>query len=93
MVWHAVLAKAASTVASGVVGVAAYDGLRRVVKAAPAHEAMVTTTAWSLRGIRKAEEGAERARLAIGDVVAEARGRIGEEASPPAMDSGHNHDH
>jgi len=93
MVWNALLAKAVSTVATGAVGVAAYDGLRRAVKAAPTHEAAVTTTAWSLRGIRKAEEGAERARLAIGDVVAEARGRLGEETSPPAVDTEHNHDH
>ena len=93
MAWHAVLAKAASTVATGAVGAAAYDGLRRAVKAAPAREAAVTTTVWSLRGIRKAEEGAERARLTLGDVVAEARERIGEEAPPPAVDSGHDHDH
>lgn len=93
MVWHGVLVKAATTVVTGVVGVAAYDGLRKAVKAAPAHEAAVSTTAWSLRGLRKAEQGAERARLRVGDVVAEARERIGEEASPPAVDHDHDHDH
>ena len=93
MVWHSMLAKAASTVVTGVLGVATYDGLRRAVKAAPTHEAAVATTVWSLRGIRKAEERAERARLSLGDVVAEARERIGEEAAPPAVDRDHNHDH
>jgi Protein of unknown function (DUF1490) len=91
MVWHVMLAKAATTVVTGVVGVAAYDGLRKAVKAAPAYETAVNTAVWSLRGVRKAEESAERARLRIGDVVAEARERLGEEASPPAV--GHNHDH
>ena len=93
MVWHITVAKAATTVVTGVVGVAAYDGLRRAVKAAPAHETAVNTAVWSLRGVRKAEEGAERARLRIGDVVAEARQRLGEEASPPAVDRNHDHDH
>lgn len=31
MVWHGLLAKAATTVVTGAVGVAAYDGLRKVV--------------------------------------------------------------
>lgn len=91
--WHVMLAKAATTVATGVVGVAAYDGLRNAVKAAPVHEAAVSTAVFSLRGVRKAERGAERARLRVGDVVAEARERIGEEASPPAVDHNHDHDH
>jgi len=93
MVWHAVVGKTATTVVTGVVGVAAYDALRRVVKSAPVREAAVTTTALGLRGIRRAEDGAERARLTVGDVVAEARGRIGEEARPPAVDVDHGHDH
>ena len=91
--WHVMVAKAATTVATGVVGVAAYDGLRNAVKAAPVHEAAVSTAVFSLRGVRKAERGAERARLRVGDVVAEARERIGEEASPPAVDHNHDHDH
>ena len=45
----------------------------------------MTATAWGLRGTRKAEEAAERARLKVADVVAEARERIGEEAPPPAI--------
>jgi lysozyme family protein len=92
MVLQAFLAKAASTVVTGAVGVAAYQGLRKAVEKAPVREASVTATAWALRGARKAEEGAESARLKVADVVAEARERIGEEAPPPAV-TGDTHDH
>ena len=94
MVWHGLLARAATTVVTGAVGVAAYDGLRKAVAKAPIREAAVTTTAWALRGARKAEESAESARLKVADVMAEARERIGEEVPPPAVaDAGHSHDH
>jgi len=94
MVLHAFLAKAASTVVTGAVGVAAYEGVRKAVAKAPIREASVTATAWALRGVRKAEEGAESARLTVADVVAEARERIGEEVPPPAVaDGAHEHDH
>ncbi|AII10722.1 DUF1490 family protein [Rhodococcus opacus] len=94
MALHVLLVKAASTVVTGAVGVAAYNAVRKVVAKAPLHEAAVTATAWGLRGARKAEEGAESARLKVGDVVAEARGRIGEEVPPPAEpDTGHGHSH
>jgi hypothetical protein len=94
MAVYGLLAKAASTVVTGAVGVAAYEGLRKVVAKAPVREAAVTTTAWTLRGVRKAEEGAESARLKVADVVAEARERIGEEAPPPSVSgTAHAHDH
>ncbi|AKC39612.1 Protein of uncharacterised function (DUF1490) [Mycolicibacterium phlei] len=94
MVWHVVLAKAASTVVTGAVGVAAYEVARKAAAKVPVRDASVTVASWGLRGVRKAEEGAERARLAIGDVVAEARERIGEEAPPPVVgESGHDHEH
>jgi hypothetical protein len=94
MVLGAFLAKAASTVVTGAVGVAAYQGVKKAVEKAPIREASVTATAWALRGVRKAEEGAESARLQVADVVAEARERIGEESPPPAVaDSAHDHDH
>jgi hypothetical protein len=60
----------------------------------PFHQASVTAAAWGLRGTRKAEEGAERARLKVSDVMAEARERIGEEVPPPPIletDNGHKH--
>ena len=91
---HGVLAKAATTVVTGAVGVAAYEALRKVVAKAPVRAASVTAASWALRGTRKAEEGAEAARLTIADVMAEARSRIGEEVPPPAVaDAEHAHDH
>jgi hypothetical protein len=91
---HRLMARTAGTVATGVVGVAAYEVLRTAMAKAPLRAAGVTATAWGLRGIRKAENGAERARLAVGDVVAEARERVGEEAPPPTVtDTRHDHDH
>jgi hypothetical protein len=83
MVWHGVLAKAAPTVVTGMVGAVAYDGLRKVAKK-PLRAAAVSMTAWGLRLAREAEESAERARLAVADVVAEAAERAGKESSPPA---------
>jgi hypothetical protein len=94
MVAHGVLAKVATTVATGAVGVAAYDALRKAVAKLPIREAGVTAAEWALRGTRKAEETAETARLNIADVMAEARERIGEEVPPPAVaDSEHAHEH
>ena len=87
------LAKAASTVFTGLVGVSAYQVLRKAVDKAPLHAAAVAATEWSLRGTRRAEEVAESARLKVADVVAEARERIGEEATPPAAAVAHDHDH
>jgi hypothetical protein len=94
MAVHGLLANTLTAVATGVIGAAAYDAARRAWAKAPVHEAAVTATAWGLRGIRRAEEGAERARLKCADVVAEARERIGDEAPPPAVgESGHDHEH
>jgi hypothetical protein len=94
MVVHGLLAKAATTVATGAVGVAAYDLLKKAVAKLPVREASVTAAEWALRGARKAEETAETARLNVADVMAEARERIGEEVPPPAVSGGeHAHEH
>jgi lysozyme family protein len=94
MAAHGLLARATTTVVTGVVGVAAYDALRKVIAKAPIHEAGVTAATWALRGTRRAEECAEAARLQVADVMAEARERIGEEVPPPAVaDTEHVHDH
>ena len=61
----------------------AYEILRKAVGTAPVHRAAVTATEWGLRGTRRAEVAAESARLKVADVVAEARGRIGEDAAAP----------
>jgi hypothetical protein len=93
MVVHGLLTKAAGTVVTGLVGVSAYEILRKALGAAPVHNAAVTATEWSLRGSRRAEEAAESARLKLADVVAEARERIGEEAPPPAVGNQDQHEH
>ncbi|WP_343599779.1 DUF1490 family protein [Mycobacterium sp.] len=90
MLVHGLVAKATGAVVTGAVGAAAYDLLQRAARTAPMHDAAVTATEWSLRGTRRAEQAAESARLKLGDIVAEARERIGEQAPPPALG---NHDH
>ena len=76
---------------TGVVGVSAYEVLRKALNKAPLHEAAVSATSGACAD-RRAEEAAESARLKLADVVAEARERIGEEAQPPAIGE-HDHDH
>lgn len=93
MLAHGLLSKATAAVVTGAVGAAAYDLLRTAARKAPVHNAAVTAAEWSLRGTRRAEEAAESARLKLADVVAEARGRIGEEASPPVIGNHDEHEH
>lgn len=84
MIPQAIVVKAAGTVVTGLVGVSAYEVLRKALGAAPVHRAAVTATEWGMRGARRAEVAAESARLKVADVVAEARDRIGDESSPSA---------
>lgn len=95
MAWHGFLVKAAPTVVTGVVGVAAYGAVRTVVAKAPLRQATVTVTAWGIRAAReaqrKAERGSEQARLTVADVVAEAREQAGEDIEP-VTDLGDDHD-
>ncbi|MCX2965211.1 DUF1490 family protein [Gordonia aquimaris] len=90
---HGLLAKAGATVATGLVGAAAYDAARAVVRRAPLREGAVIATTWGIRGTRKAEEVAESVRLNTSDIVAEAKGRLGEESTPPGTAVPHDHDH
>lgn len=83
MVTHELLVKAAGAVLTGLVGVSAYETVRKAL-GRPIRRASVTVMEWGLRGTRRAEAAAESARLTVADVVAEARGRIGEEAPLPA---------
>lgn len=85
--------KAASAVFTGLVGVSAYEVLKKAIDKAPLHQAAVAAAELGLRGTRRAEEVAESARLKVADVVAEARERVGEEAQPPAAAVEHDHDH
>lgn len=93
MVPHLIVGKAAATVVTGLVGVTAYEVVRKVAGKMPVRRASVAAAEIGLRGTRRAEVAAESARLKIGDVVAEARERVGEEASPPAVGVTHDHDH
>ncbi|MGV0634315.1 DUF1490 family protein [Mycolicibacillus trivialis] len=94
MAAYGLLGKAATTVVTGVVGVTAYEALKKALAKAPIHETAVTATEWSLRGTRRAEEVAESARLRVADVVAEARERLGEEAPAPTLEAtDHDHEH
>lgn len=88
MVWQGILAKAAPTVVTGVVGMVAYEGLRKVAAKNPLRAASVSVTAWGLRVAREAEEGAARARLAVADVVAEAAERVGTDVPPTTAPAG-----
>jgi len=82
--WHGLVAKTVPTVVTGLVGAAAYEALAK----ARWRAATVTATAWGLRVARaterKTKQSAERARLAMADVMAEAVERIGEEVPAPA---------
>jgi hypothetical protein len=94
MIFEGLLAKAAATVVTGTVGAIAYDVLRKTAAKAPLRGVAVSAAEVGMRGARKAEVGAESARLAVADVVAEARERLGEEATPPGIpDAGNDHDH
>lgn len=93
MAAYALLAKAATTVITGLVGVTAYEVVKKAVTKAPLHQAAVSAAELGLRSTRKAEDAAESARLKIADVMAEARERIGEEAPPPTVGETHDHDH
>lgn len=93
MAVYGLLVKAAGTVFTGLVGVTAYEVVRKAAAKAPLHQTAVSAAELGLRGTRKAEEAAESARLKLSDVVAEARERIGEEAPTPSLGDAHDHDH
>lgn len=89
-----VVTKAAAAVASGVAGALVVDSVRNGVAGRSLRSGAVAVTAWGLRGKRSAESGAESVRLATGDIVAEARARVGEQAPAPAAGGGsHDHEH
>jgi hypothetical protein len=93
MAGYGLLARAAGTVVTGLVGVTAYEVVRKAVAKAPLHETAVSAAELGLRGTRRAEEAAESARLKVADVMAEARERIGEEAPTPSVSGVHEHEH
>lgn len=92
LVWRPVRRLAGIT-ASGVIGAVIVDGLRSGQARGAARSGAVSLAAWGLRAQHKAEVKAEELRLGFGDIVAEARERVGDEAKPPTDVSGHDHDH
>lgn len=87
------LSRLAGITASGVIGAVIVDGLRSSHARRAARRGAVSAAAWGLRAQHRAEIKAEELRLQFGDIVAEARERVGDEAKPPADVSGHEHDH
>jgi hypothetical protein len=97
MVWHGLLAKAAPVVATSVMGAMAYEATRKALSQAPLRKSAVVATAWGMRvaraAQRQAEEKAERARLTVADVLAEAKELAGQDFSPMMAGSGGDNDH
>lgn len=93
MTWGTITRKGGTTLVTGVVGVAAVEVLRKWGAPLLARRSVVTATAWSLRGARAAEIGAESLRLYGADILAEAREQLGESAPPPAGAAAGEHDH
>jgi hypothetical protein len=84
--------RAGAVLVTGVVGAVAVDGVRRLVRTKSVRSGVVMVAAWGLRGRRSMEAGAENVWLATGDILAEARAQIGEQAPPPTGETG-AHDH
>lgn len=93
MMFAGALGKAAATVVTGLVGAVAWDGTKKVARTVPGREVAVVATSWGLKGVRRVETGAESARLATADVIAEARERNGEQTPVPAAAAKHDHEH
>lgn len=85
--------KTARVVGTGLAGAVAYDAVKRFARSGAVRGATVTGTVWGLRGLRAAETSAEKTRLAAGDIISEARARVGEEAPAPGTVHDHGHDH
>ena len=87
------LRKAGGTVVTGVVGVAVVRAAERGEAGSMPRRLAVTATRLGILGARRAETAVERARLAAGDVRAQAYADLGEQVPPPADRTGHDHAH
>ncbi|GAA2007898.1 DUF1490 family protein [Nakamurella flavida] len=86
--------RAAAALASGIAGAIVVDRVKSGSGRRPLRGAAVAVTTWGIRARRSAETGAENVRLATGDIVAEARERVGEQAPPPTVGGTHgDHEH
>lgn len=90
---HLLVRKALGTVATGVIGVAVVDAARSTWSPQAGRRALVGATVWGIRGVRSVEGGAEHVRLWSGDVLAEAKEQLGEQATPPQASQPHPHEH
>ncbi|WP_018178052.1 DUF1490 family protein [Jongsikchunia kroppenstedtii] len=82
-----------AVVATGLTGAVAYDGVKALSRKLDWRSAAVRATELTIVGTRHLETRAEELRLAAGDIVAEARERVGEETPPPAAAGSADHDH
>jgi hypothetical protein len=79
---------------TGTVGVAVFRALEKVPLSGMARVAGVEATKFGIRGSRALEQGVEKTRLVAGDLLADAREQMGEQAAPPvASDSSAGHQH
>ena len=86
--------RAASVVVTGLAGAVTFEVVKSAVRRIPWRAGAVRATELALRGTRNLEVHAEQTRLTVGDIVAEARERIGEQTPPPVSgDHGHDHEH
>lgn len=87
------LRKAAGVVATGVTGVLVVRLAEGGEPGSLPRKVAVRVTRWGIVGTRRAEAAVERARLAAGDVRAQAYADLGEQAPPPAARGAGGHDH
>lgn len=87
------LRKAAGVVATGVTGVLVVRLAEGGEPGSLPRKVAVRVTRWGILGTRRAEAAVERARLAAGDVRAQAYADLGESAPPPADRGAGGHDH
>lgn len=88
-----VLRKAAGTVGTGIVGVLVVRAAEGGQPGSLPRKVAVRVTRWGIVGSRRAEAAVERARLAAGDIRAQAYADLGETAPPPAARSADAHEH
>ncbi len=88
------LRKAVGALATGVVGVVVVRAAEKGEPGSLPTKLAVGATKLGIRGARRAETAVEKARLAAGDVRAQAYADLGEQAPPPAdRSAGHDHSH
>jgi hypothetical protein len=83
----------AGLAAAGVLGDLIVSGARRVIPEHAGRRLVVRAMAGGMVVGRRFEQAAEEARLLAGDLLAEARASLGEDATVPAAGNGSAHEH